>query len=355
MGCCLTSPGIPPTQFYAPPPLAARLVDKQVPPNVAVLTDTMQEVSLKSPGVLADYQDNTQDLAPLRADHKYVATAIICRQAHSVVYRAVVGGNVYALKRLTVDGKFNCIESAENEIAMLRRCAGHPAVLRLHDAWREDAGEAVDYHDNSRRGPGPAPNGSARRYEYSLLTALADRSLADAIAKGALPAAQLVPLMRDLLQGVAHCHALGVVHGDLKPENLLLTDHLTGTRSCTLAICDFGLAIAYPRRLWALLSAPSFRAPEVNTDAGYAVTPALDMWSIGCIVAEAATGGSLFPGPLNAAPANVKELRAIAVAARVAPAIAAVITALVRVRPGDRLSAAAALALPLFAGDKKSP
>ena len=98
-----------------------------------------------------------------------------------------------------------------------------------------------------------------------------------------------------LLRGIKAMHSAGVLHRDLKPANLLVNDR------CDLKICDFGLARADVNRedqhsfmtenvatLW-------YRAPEVMiTFKEY--TRAIDMWSVGCILAEMLGGGVLLPG-----------------------------------------------------------
>lgn len=100
-------------------------------------------------------------------------------------------------------------------------------------------------------------------------------------------------MVRSMLRGVAFCHAHRVLHRDLKPQNLLV-DRATGT----IKLADFGLARAFglPVRaythevvtLW-------YRAPEILLGGKHYSTP-VDVWSVGCIMAELATGRPLFPG-----------------------------------------------------------
>ena len=95
-----------------------------------------------------------------------------------------------------------------------------------------------------------------------------------------------------LLRGVEYCHAHGIVHRDIKPENILISKH------GALKLCDFGFA--------RLLSGPGaqytdyvatrwYRSPELlvgDTEYGKGV----DVWAIGCILAEITNGIPLFPG-----------------------------------------------------------
>lgn len=95
--------------------------------------------------------------------------------------------------------------------------------------------------------------------------------------------------LRDLLAGVQQAHALGVVHCDIKPENLMITD------SGRLKIGDWGGA----RQVEGLKSVGTLTwctsAPELLLGDG-TVTRALDIWSVGCIAALLLRGTYLFDG-----------------------------------------------------------
>uniref|UniRef100_A0A3Q7IID4 Protein kinase domain-containing protein n=1 Tax=Solanum lycopersicum TaxID=4081 RepID=A0A3Q7IID4_SOLLC len=109
----------------------------------------------------------------------------------------------------------------------------------------------------------------------------------------ALPTALIQSFLFQLCKGVAHCHSHGVLHRDLKPQNLLV-DKEKGI----LKIADLGLGRAFtvPMKsytheivtLW-------YRAPEVLLGSTHYST-AVDMWSVGCIFAEMVRRQALFPG-----------------------------------------------------------
>ncbi len=111
-------------------------------------------------------------------------------------------------------------------------------------------------------------------------------SLSEAVRdRGPLSAAQLLGMAAGLAKSLTAIHAAGVVHGDLKPSNVLLA--LDGPR-----VIDFGIsqsAEAAPlARAGLVVGTPSFMSPEQA--AGQPVGPLSDVFSLGTVLAFAATG-----------------------------------------------------------------
>jgi serine/threonine protein kinase len=94
-----------------------------------------------------------------------------------------------------------------------------------------------------------------------------------------------------ILRGLKYVHSADVLHRDLKPSNLLLN------ASCDLKICDFGLARTNeaPTNMTEYVVTRWYRAPELLLNAE-CYTPAIDMWSVGCIIAEMLGRRPAFPG-----------------------------------------------------------
>lgn len=99
-----------------------------------------------------------------------------------------------------------------------------------------------------------------------------------------------------LLRALKYIHTANVYHRDLKPKNIL------ANANCKLKICDFGLArVAFndtPTTIfWTdYVATRWYRAPELCGSFFSKYTPAIDIWSIGCIFAEVLSGKPLFPG-----------------------------------------------------------
>merc|ERR1712166_1394994 len=80
-----------------------------------------------------------------------------------------------------------------------------------------------------------------------------------------------------------------IIHCDLKPENILIRSD-----GSSVKIIDFGSSCFDHQRVHTYIQSRFYRSPEVIMGLGYGVP--IDMWSLGCILAELHTGQPLFPG-----------------------------------------------------------
>jgi len=97
-----------------------------------------------------------------------------------------------------------------------------------------------------------------------------------------------------IIRGLKYLHSANVVHRDLKPGNILVN------KNCDLKICDFGLARGFGKEeddptLTDYVVTRWYRAPEVVLLASE-YTKSIDVWSVGCILAELIARKPLFAG-----------------------------------------------------------
>ena len=93
-----------------------------------------------------------------------------------------------------------------------------------------------------------------------------------------------------------YIHSAEIIHRDLKPSNVLLNS------DCLAKVADFGLARSFGKDdtegdvvFTEYIATRWYRAPEIVLGS-QKYTKAIDMWSVGCILAEMITGKATFPG-----------------------------------------------------------
>eukprot|EP00803_Ostreobium_quekettii_P006553 evm.model.scf_1561.2 EVM.evm.TU.scf_1561.2 scf_1561:11317-16881(+) len=93
-----------------------------------------------------------------------------------------------------------------------------------------------------------------------------------------------------ILVSLKFLRSLRIIHCDLKPENILLKQ----PNRSAVKVIDFGSSCLEDERLYTYIQSRFYRAPEVILGLPYGT--AIDMWSLGCILAELYTGYPIFPG-----------------------------------------------------------
>ena len=167
------------------------------------------------------------------------------------------------------------------------------------------------------------------------------RDLVD--AEGRLEPARVVSIASGICSGLAAVHARGIVHRDMKPSNVFLTT------SGAVKIGDFGIAsvasdVTVTRAGEVFGSAPYVSPEQVSGDP---IDARADLYSLGCVMFEMATGRPPFAGDDPAALAyqhvHTKPERADALVTQVPPALASTIEGLMAKDPEDRPESADAL------------
>eukprot|EP00898_Chlorokybus_atmophyticus_P005737 jgi/Chlat1/6164/Chrsp41S05711 len=98
---------------------------------------------------------------------------------------------------------------------------------------------------------------------------------------------------QQMLIALKHMKNCGVLHADIKPDNILVNENKT-----VLKMCDFGSAMfAGDNDITPYLVSRFYRAPEIVLGLPY--DHAMDMWSVGCCIFELYTGKMAFPGRTN--------------------------------------------------------
>lgn len=116
-------------------------------------------------------------------------------------------------------------------------------------------------------------------------------------ARGPLPAAEALGLVDQVLAGLADAHAVGLVHRDVKPSNVLLRREADGVRAF---LCDFGIAqatdVVNTEQTQGVIGTWAYLAPE-RFD-GHPATERTDLYAVGCLLWFLVTGRLPFEGTM---------------------------------------------------------
>ncbi|MDX2543511.1 serine/threonine-protein kinase [Streptomyces sp. WI04-05B] len=190
------------------------------------------------------------------------------------------------------------VETGRREAEFSRRTR-HPRLIRLFDSITldESAGSAFD-------GAVVLVMERAERSLRERLEASSDpgRSGSSPSGEEPLSVGEGARLLTEICEGLAHLHELGWVHGDLKPDNVLLM------ADGSVRLADFGLAVeltgthAYVPPLGTLDYLPPERRQASLGERGVQVRQSTDIWALGVMIHQVFTGGVLpFPGATPAA------------------------------------------------------
>ncbi|KAI3389678.1 hypothetical protein SNEBB_008936 [Seison nebaliae] len=221
----------------------------------------------------SNHIDNSQNI-----NNRYEKTTVIGRGAYGIVFKGidlVSGHDVVALKQINIPMTEDGIPTSTiREIGYLKYLNRyeHPNIVRLMDVINTP--QLNDY------------------ITLTLVFEYVPQDLASYLKQRTHPLSELelLSLTKQLLNGVSFLHMNRMIHRDIKPQNILVTNE------GLLKIADFGLARIYSAEmpLTALVITLWYRPPEVLLNASYG--SAVDVWSCGCIIAEMISSSVLFRG-----------------------------------------------------------
>ena len=102
-------------------------------------------------------------------------------------------------------------------------------------------------------------------------------------------------IIKQILEAIEQVHRMGIIHCDIKPENILLKINIEKNKSdISVKLTDFGSACLKKNPIFTIVQSLFYRAPEVILGIPY--TQSIDIWSIGLVAIELFLGGPLLPG-----------------------------------------------------------
>ena len=211
----------------------------------------------------------------------------------------------------------------------------HPNTIRVHDFGEEGA------------------------ELYMAMELLEGQRLTDVIrGSGPQPPKRSVRIAKQICKSLAEALEQGLVHRDLKPDNVFLVD-LVGETDF-VKVLDFGISKTLDgtgrslTRTGMIIGTPSYMAPEQANPAHGPIDHRSDLYAVGVILFKMLTGRAPFVGDtpvevlLQVATADVPDITTVA-PGRIPPALAKVVMRLLSKRPDDRYSDASEVAEALEA------
>ncbi len=276
--------------------------------------------------------------------------------------RALLNGR-YRLGSLLGEGAVGVVSRAWDEV--LRRDV---AVKTLKPAYASDARTVARFYAEARAAARLAhPHavlvhdivsdraGNARH--AIVMEYVAGVSLERVLAReGRVSEARAARYGREIAQALAAAHAGGLLHRDVKPSNVLITQN-DGVK-----VADFGLAKAIvdpgtSTEAGRLIGSASYVSPEQAQ--GLPLTPASDLYSLGVVLHRLVTGRLPFEGasPIAVAVAHVTAPApsAAQLAREMSTTLASIVARLLRKNPADRFASATEVASELAALETDAP
>uniref|UniRef100_U3K861 non-specific serine/threonine protein kinase n=2 Tax=Muscicapidae TaxID=36291 RepID=U3K861_FICAL len=202
------------------------------------------------------------------------------------------------LGRGTFGQVVKCWKRGTNEIVAIKILKNHPSYVRQGQIevsiLARLSTENADEFNFVR-----AYECFQHRNHTCLVFEMLEQNLYDFLKQNKFSPLQL-KVIRPILQQVATAlkklKSLGLIHADLKPENIMLVDPVR--QPYRVKVIDFGSASHVSKTICSTyLQSRYYRAPEIIL--GLPFCEAIDMWSLGCVIAELFLGWPLYPGALE--------------------------------------------------------
>jgi len=266
---------------------------------------------------------------------RYRVESLLGRGGFGAVYRAVQLGVERPVALKVLDARHGADPDEALRFAQEARIIAaldHPHVVRLYESGRAESGAL-----------------------FLVMELVPGESLARRVRRdGPPPDADVVRFGRHVLEALVEAHAHGVIHRDLKTENLQVTSH--PRRGDVVKLLDFGIAKATtvdgtlggdgPRtRAGLVIGTPKIMAPEqISRDP---LTPRTDLYAFGCAMYELLTGRPPFvcrsAGAYARAHLTETPARPVRRGATLAGPLVALVMQCLAKRPEDRPASAEAL------------
>nr|XP_061825793.1 homeodomain-interacting protein kinase 3-like isoform X1 [Nerophis lumbriciformis] len=224
-------------------------------------------------------------------DYQLVHHEVLCSMKNSYEVLEFLG-------RGTFGQVVKCWKRGTNEVVAVKILKNHPSYARQGQIEVEIlarlSSESADEHNVVR-----ALECFQHRSHTCLVFEMLEQNLYDFLKQNKfspLPLKIIRPILLQVATALKKLKSLGLIHADLKPENIMLVD--PSKQPYRVKVIDFGSASHVSKAVCSTyLQSRYYRAPEIIL--GLPFCEAIDMWSLGCVIAELFLGWPLYPGALE--------------------------------------------------------
>ncbi|XP_047678228.1 homeodomain-interacting protein kinase 3 isoform X2 [Tachysurus fulvidraco] len=224
-------------------------------------------------------------------DYQLVQHEVICSMKNTYEVLDFLG-------RGTFGQVVKCWKRGTSEVVAVKILKSHPSYARQGQIevgiLARLSGENADEHNLVR-----AFECFQHRSHTCLVFEMLEQNLYDFLKQNKfspLPLKVIRPILQQVATALKKLKAMGLIHADLKPENIMLVDPVR--QPYRVKVIDFGSASHVSKAVCSTyLQSRYYRAPEIIL--GLPFCEAIDMWSLGCVIAELFLGWPLYPGALE--------------------------------------------------------
>ncbi|CCG21070.1 hypothetical protein CORT_0A06850 [Candida orthopsilosis Co 90-125] len=245
-----------------------------------VPTSHERNINLKSYGNNFGFDDNSGNYIVLPNDHIDYRFQILQSIGNGSFGNVILakdhkytGDNLVAIK--IINNNFNSSIQSVNEIKMLKHMKGrqHENIIEFYEHFNFRSHICIVTEVLSLN-------------LYSVLEITRFQGFSIDLVK---------QFARKILSGLAYLHSLKIVHCDIKPENIMIKlPEDPQDENLVVKIIDFGSSCFNDKKTFTYIQSRFYRAPEIILGANY--DNKIDIWSLGCLLAELFTGSPLLAG-----------------------------------------------------------
>ncbi|XP_064175594.1 LOW QUALITY PROTEIN: homeodomain-interacting protein kinase 2-like [Anguilla rostrata] len=273
---------------------SVQIVDEQpamsqnAPPAAAVGPASTTTTTAAPPPTTAAAAGSKNGGSGGEGDYQLVQHEVLCSMANAYEVLEFLG-------RGTFGQVVKCWKRGTSEIVAVKILKNHPSYARQGQIevgiLARLSAECADDHNFVR-----AFECFQHKGHTCLVFEMLEQNLYDFLKRSKfspLPLRCIRPVLQQVAAALLKLKGLGLIHADLKPENIMLVDPVR--QPYRVKVIDFGSASHVSKAVCSTyLQSRYYRAPEIIL--GLPFSEAIDTWSLGCVVAELFLGWPLYPG-----------------------------------------------------------